>query len=230
MASGFSNSQDQLTPTYYRVYINLSGYSSTATSTASGAVEPFDYDSFATLNTTTNNSIRRARGNIRWNAILNQLQLFSNCEILDVTATTAGPAFETAADDVATALAFTVGYYQEEYIYNGWLKLTGGAVLSDGATPLDGRPWEQLSRSYQASNIAAAIQEAVTRGITLGSSSGYTRRYRTLDVFSSGGYEQRDLDVTITQPDTPANIWATITSCSVIESMTQETIDTASDT
>ena len=98
MASGFSNSQDQLTPTYYRVYIDTSGYDTNATRTTSGAVEPFDYDSFATLNTSLNNSLRRARGNIRWNAILQELQRFSNCEILDVTATKSGPAFEDAAD------------------------------------------------------------------------------------------------------------------------------------
>lgn len=232
MPSGFTNYQDQLTPTYYRVYVNMSsGYSNTATDTDSGAVEPFDHDYFSTLNTTTENSIRRARGNIRWLSILTELQRFSNCEILDVTATKTGPAFETAADDVAIALGFTVGYAQEEYVYNGWLNLTQGAVLSDGATPLDGRPWEQLSRSYQAANMQAAIKEAVTRGICIGGTDGYTRRYRTILVAGNPIYnEQRDELVTVTQPDTPANVWTSITSSNIIESMTQETIDTGSDT
>ena len=219
MASGFTNSQDQLTPTYYRVAIDTSGYSTTAANNNSGGVEAWDYNYFSTLNTSLANSKRRARGNIRWNAILQELQRFANCEILDVTVLKTGPAAETAADHTAVSVTFTVGYVQEEYVYNGWLKLTGGANLSDGATPLDGRAWEALSRSDQASNIVAAITEAVTRGITIGGSTGYTRRYRTYDPALG---EQRDSDVTVTQPDTPANVWADLT-VGIIDTMTQET-------
>ena len=204
MASGFQNNQDQLTPTYYRVAVNLSGYDSNVAHNASGAVEPFDYDYFTTLNTAKNKSERRARGNIRWGAILFELQRFSNCEILDVTVQKSGPANETAADDVAISLAFTVGYAQEEYVFNGWYKLTGGANLSDGATPLDGHPWEQLSDSFKAANIQACIKEAVTRGICLGGTDGYTRRYRVMDPTLK---EQRDENITVVQPNTPSNIW-----------------------
>lgn len=219
MASGFTNSQDQLTSTYYRIAIDTSGYSTTAADNNSGGVEAWDYNYFSTLNTSLNNSKRRARGNIRWNAILQELQRFSNCEILDVTVQKTGPAAETAADHTAVSVTFTVGYAQEEYVYNGWLKLTGGAVLSDGVTPLDGAAWEALSRSYQASNIEACIKEAVTRGITIGGTAGYTRRYRTYDPTI---LEQRDSDVTVTRPDTPANVWADLT-VGIIDTMTQET-------
>lgn len=219
MASGFQNSQDQLTPNYYRVAIDTSGYSTTAADNNSGGVEAWDYNYFTTLNTTANNSKRRARGNIRWNAILQELQRFANCEILDVTVLKSGPAAETAADHTAVSVTFTVGYAQEEYVYGGWLNLTGGAVLSDGATPLDGKNWEALSRADQASNIVACIKEAVTRGITIGGSSGYTRRYRTYDPVL---IEQRDLNITVTQPDTPANVWADLT-VGLIDTMTQET-------
>jgi len=219
MASGFTNSQDQLTPTYYRIAIDTSTYSTTAANNDSGGVEAWDYNYFSTLNTSLANSKRRARGNIRWNAILQELQRFSNCEILDVTVLKAGPAAETAADHTAVSVTFTVGYAQEEYVYGGWLKLTGGAVLSDGATPLDGKNWEALSRADQASNIVACIKEAVTRGITVGNSAGYTRRYRTYDPTL---IEQRDSDITVTQPDTPANVWADLT-VGIIDTMTQET-------
>jgi len=219
MASGFTNSQDQLTPTYYRVAIDTSTYSTTAANNDSGGVEAWDYNYFATLNTSLVNSKRRARGNIRWGAILQELQRFSNCEILDVTVLKTGPAAETVADHTAVSVTFTVGYAQEEYVYNGWRSLVGTANLSDGATPLDGKNWEALSRGDQASNIVACIKEAVTRGITIGNSAGYTRRYRTYDPTL---IEQRDSDITVTQPDSPANVWADLT-VGIIDTMTQET-------
>jgi hypothetical protein len=219
MASGFQNSQDQLTPNYYRVVITTSGYSTTASSTASGGVEAWDYNYFSTLNTTLNNSLRRARGNIRFNAILSELQKYANCEILDITVKKTGPADETAADHTSVSVSFTVGYAQEEYFYAGLLNETDGANLSDGATPLDGATWEALSTANQASNIATCVKEAVTRGITIGGSAGYSRRYRTYDPSLPG---QVDSVVTVTQPDTPANIWATV-SVSQIDTMTQQT-------
>ena len=69
MASGFQNTQSQLTPNYYRVTIDTSAWSTTAANNDSGGVEAWDYNYFATLNTTLNNSRRRARGNIRFNSI-----------------------------------------------------------------------------------------------------------------------------------------------------------------
>ena len=219
MASGFQNSQDQLTPTYYRVAIDTSGYSTTAANNDSGGVEAWDYNYFSTLNTSLANSNRRARGNIRWNAILQELQRFSNCEILDVTVLKTGPAAETAADHTAVSVTFTVGFTQEEYVFNGLKSLVGAATLSDGATSLSTSAWEALSASNKAAQLVLCVKEAVTRGITVGGSAGYTRRYRTYDPVL---IEQRDSDVTVTQPDTPANVWADLT-VGIIDTMTQET-------
>ncbi len=219
MASGFTNSQDQLTPTYYRVAIDTSGYSTTATDNDSGGVEAWDYNHFSTLNTSLNNSKRRARGNIRWNAILQELQRFSNCEILDVTVLKTGPAAETAADHTAVSVTFTVGFAQEEYVFNGLKSLVGAATLSDGATSLSTSAWEALSASNKAAQIVLCVKEAVTRGITIGGGDGYTRRYRTYDPAI---LEQRDSDVTVTRPDTASNVWADLT-VGIIDTMTQET-------
>lgn len=219
MPSGFTNSQDQLTPTYYRVAIDTSGYSTTAADNNSGGVEAWDYNYFSTLNTTLANSVRRARGNIRWNAILQELQRFSNCEILDVTVMKSGPTAETAADDTAVSVTFTVGFAQEEYVFNGLKSLVGAATLSDGSTSLSTSAWEALSASNKAAQMVLCVKEAVTRGITIGLGDGYTRRYRTYDP---GLGEQRDSDVTVTRPDTQANVWADLT-VGIIDTMTQET-------
>lgn len=222
MASGFQNNNDQLTPTYYRIVVDTSGYSTTATNNDSGGVEVWDHNYFSTLNTTTNNSIRRARGNIRWGAILDELQRFSNCELLDVTVKKAGPADQTAADDTSVSVSFTVGYAQEEFVLGGWQKIVGAGTFSDGATSLTTTSYDQLSASNKATAIQNCIKEAITRGITRGGAAGYTKRYRTV-LIAGGNTEQRDVDVTVTQPDTPANAWADITTAAIIDTMTQVT-------
>jgi len=208
MPSGFQNKQDQLTPNYYRVTIDLSSYSSTATNNDSGAVEPDDFNAFSTLNTSLNNSRRRARGNLRWQAIIDELSKFTQPIILDVTATKAGPTALTAADDVSTALGFTVGYHQEEYVLGGWQNVIGSSTFSDGATSLTTTQFESLSDSNLKTAMQNCIKEAVTRGITRGSSSGFTKSYRTMDP--SGADSQLQERITITQPDTPANAWADV--------------------
>ena len=91
---------------------------------------------------------------------------------------------------------------------------------SDGATSLSTSAWESLSAANKATQLSLCIKEAVTKGITVGGASGYTRRYRLYDPVV---LEQRDEDVIVTQPDTPANVWADITSCAIIDTMTQET-------
>lgn len=221
MASGFQNNNDQLTPNYYRVVIDTSGYSTTATNNDSGGVEVWDHNYFSTLNTTTNNSRRRARGNIRWAAVLDELQRFSNCELLDVTVKKAGPVDQTAADDTSVSVSFTVGYPQEEFVLGGWQNIVGAGTFSDGATSLTASAYEALSAANKATAIQNCIKEAVTRGITRGGASGYVKRYRTV-LIDGGNIEQRDIDITITQPDTPVNVWADITS-TIIDTMTQTT-------
>lgn len=220
MASGFQNNQDQLTPNFYRVTINLSsGYSSTETNTDSGAVEAWDFTAFATVNTTSDYSRRRARGNIRFNSILNYLQMFDNMQILDVTVMKAGPTAETAADDVAVSVAFTVGYTQEAYVLGGWQNTIGSGTFSNGSTTLTATGYDQLSESDRQIALQNCIAEAVTRGITTGGSGGYTRRYKT---YSAEGNDHREENITITQPKTPASAWSNV-SVSLIDTMTQQT-------
>ena len=224
MASGFQNNQDQLTPTYYRVEINMNGYPSNAGYIGSnGAVEPFDFTNFATANTSTNASRRRARGNIRFNSILNQLQLFDNVQILDVTNLTDYPADETTADDVAEKVRFTIGYTQEAYVFQGWQNLIGAGNFSNGSnnsfTTTYSATYDQLSSANRAAAMVICIKEAITRGVVIGGTTGYSRRYKTYDPDAKSHLEE---EITVTQPDTPANVWADLT-VSIIDTMTQTT-------
>ena len=218
MASGFQNTQDQLTPNFYRISIDASSYSTTAADNDSGGVEVDDFNFFSTLPTTLNNSRRRARGNMRWQAILDELSRFNQPIILDVTSLEAGPSALDVADDVTTSLSFTVGYAQEEYVLGGWQKIIGAGTFSDGATTLSTSTFEALSAASLATAIEDCIQEAVTRGITRGGASGYTRTYRTMDPTGNDSSFQEA--ITITQPDTPANVWADV-SVAIEANLTQ---------
>ena len=210
MASGFQNTQDQLTPNFYRVTINTSGLPTDATLTTSGGVEVDDFNSFATLSTSLNYSRRRARGNMRWQAIIDELSQFTQPMIVDITSLETDASVLEAADDVTTSLAFTVGYAQEEYVLGGWQKIIGAGTLSNGSTALTTSTFEALSASNLATAMQNCIKEAITRAITRGgASAGYTRTYRTMDPTDADSSFQES--VTITQPDTPANTFALIT-------------------
>jgi hypothetical protein len=208
MASGFQNTQDQLTPNFYRVSIDASSYSTTAADNDSGGVEVDDFNFFSTLPTTLNISRRRARGNLRWQAIIDELSRFAQPMILDITSLEAGPSALDVADDVTTSLAFTVGYAQEEYVLGGWQKIIGAGTFSDGATTLTTSTYEALSAANLATAMQHCIEEAVTRGITRGGAGGYTKTYRTMDPTGNDSSFQEA--ITITQPDTPANVWADV--------------------
>ena len=222
MASGFQNTNAQLQPTYYRVTIDTSAWSTTASSTTSGGIEPWDFNYFSTLNTTQANSERRARGNIRWNNIMMYLEKYASCEFLDVTVLKSGPTAETAADDIAVSIAFTIGYYQEAYVLGGhvnYVSSVGATYLSDGSTILTTTPYDQLSSSAKATALQNAIQDLVTLAVTMGgSSAGYTRQYRVHNPLLPGQVQE---NVTVTQPDTPANVWTKVT-VSLIDTMTQQ--------
>jgi hypothetical protein len=218
MASGFQNTQDQLTPNFYRVSIDASGYSTTAADNDSGGVEVDDFNFFSTLPTTLNISRRRARGNLRWQAIIDELSRFSQPMILDITSLESGPSTLDVADDVTTSLSFTVGYAQEEYVLGGWQKIIGAGTFSDGSTTLTTSTYEALSAVNLATAMQHCIEEAVTRGITRGGAGGYTKTYRTMDP--TGNDQSFQEAITITQPDTPANVWADV-SVAIEANLTQ---------
>lgn len=194
MASGFQNTGDRLTPNFYRVTIDLSSYSTTVTDLDSGGVEVFDFNHYDTLPSSFDQSKRRARGNLRWSSVLSALSRYANPMILDVTPTKAGPSALTAADDITTALSFTVGYEQEEYVL----------------APLENT---NDSAGNNIDTVAKAIKELITQGITVET----TQRYR---VYNAGANGESQIDITVEQPDTPANVNADIT-VSLIDTMTQ---------
>lgn len=200
MASGFQQDTNQLAPNFYRVTIDMSSttyFPVTATLTTSGGVEPFDANGFTTLPSSNNNSIRRARGNIRWNNIITALANVADCQILDVTASNGGNAY-TNANTVSDALSFTVKFERDDFLlqrYNGTTDAGSSTITT----------------------VAGAVKEIIAQAIAM----SMTRSYRTAST-TQGEMQQ---PVTVVAPySTAAHAYEKI-SVSRIETTTLVTAD-----
>jgi hypothetical protein len=192
MASGYQQDSNQLTPGYYRVVWTASTATyPTADGNTNGALNPYNWDTYAVKPTSQANSNRVTRGNIRWAHVLENLSLLSDCRIENVVVTSSG---NTAADNQPTGVAFTVVYDRDSFVLPGLQKLN--TTSYDGST---------ATSTY--TTTAQAIRELVTRGFIFGGSSGETRSAR---VWNLQNVEDQQLTFTVAQPDTPAKIWADI--------------------
>lgn len=187
MPSGFQQDANQLSPDFYRVVLTLSGGTGNygGAAPANGAVNPYDWSSFATAPTSLANAQRLARGNMRWQAVIEELTKHADAQIMDVEVTSAD---NTLADSVPTAISFTVKYDRDDFVLGAVQKIattftptTGGAVTIDST----------------AKAIRYLVGTAVAR-------NAYTRTYRVYDPSDSS---EAQVSVTINTPDTQADIF-----------------------
>jgi hypothetical protein len=112
MPSGFQQDSNQLQPAFYRVVLDMSNTSIYMDNNDeySGAVNPFAWDNFSGSDqpTTLDNALRLARGNIRFQRIVEELTKYSDAQIIDLECNSNGDAI--TGNNVPTALAFTVRY------------------------------------------------------------------------------------------------------------------------
>jgi len=213
MSSGFQQNENQLTPGLYRVEIDLtSSYSSTAANTDAGSVETRDSSVFATQNTTLANGQRRARGNLRWQGILEALSIGGDYRILDIEEKESDASVLDAADDVTTNLKFTVQYDRDAFV----LGAVQNFLIEEGRTTggvAKNSDHETLGSATTCSTTLLAIEELVVRGITKGyqdyvtdvstavaSGDVFTRSYRVYD--GTQGAEIQEV-LTVKAPVTP---------------------------
>lgn len=190
MPSGFQIDSNQLSPSYYRVQINMGYWGSTNTNwnqygdnplEATGRINPYNWDSYAsddnsvTLPTSADNGIALANGNLRWQNILNELGRLADFQILDLEVYSDD---NTNANYDITGIAFTVKYERDEFLFPAYSKLmeldnpnntTGGTQTIDGVTYPTW--WSYSGDEYGISSTADVIKELVFRGIMYG--SGY---------------------------------------------------------
>jgi hypothetical protein len=197
MASGFQQDTNQLSPNFYRVSCAFSGGTGTYPTAAgndNGAVNPTDYNGFTTLPSSAANAIRVARGNLRWQAIIDELTKHADVQLLDVTVTSAG---NTDSNNQPTALAFTVKYERDAHV----LQALNG-VTDIGGNAID--------------TVAKAVKHLVVTGIQRGGTAGYTKKYR---VYDPSTLSETIVPVTIVRPDTDADVYADVT-VSLVDTVT----------
>jgi hypothetical protein len=190
MPTGFQQDTNQLSPDFYRVVITMNGGTATwtAASPANGAVNPFNWDSYATLPSSDANAQRLARGNMRFQAIIEELSKYADAQIIDVEVTSAGT---TDANNVPTALAFTVRYDRDDFVLPAVLQdATSFTPTTGGAVTID--------------TTAKALRYLVVQGIQRGGTTGYSRKWNTWSFTNQSGQVEQ---ITIQRPDTNGDIY-----------------------
>ena len=198
MASGFQQDINQLSPDFYRVVITMSGGTATwtAASPANGAVNPYNWDSYTTLPSSDANGQRLSRGNMRWQAILEELTKHSDAQILDVEVTSPGA---TDANSIPTAIAFTVKYDRDDFVLGSVQKIaTTFAPTTGAAVTID--------------NTSKAIRYLVGQGVQRGGTAGYSRTYNTYSFTNSNGYQP---SITVNRPDTDGDVYDDISIAAI---------------
>jgi hypothetical protein len=189
MPSGFQQSNNQLQPNYYRVVVDLTGYP-TADGNTNGAVTPNSSDSFTTANlpSTLAKGKQRARGNMRFRNIVNRLSNLADCQIVDIEIS------EANGDAQATAIAFSVKYDRDAGLIGAVTKLNNSTTAVDGST--------------EVTTTVLAIKDQVVRGIR-------DTTVATVRVYDGTSAEDTQQSITVTAPDTIANVWADVTVAAI---------------
>jgi len=187
MPSGFQQDINQLSPDFYRVVLTLSGGTGNygGAAPANGAVNPYDWNGFATAPTTLANAQRLARGNMRWQAIIEELTKHADAQILDVEVTSAN---NTLADSVPTAISFTVKYDRDDFVLGAVQNIATSFAPTTGAA---------VTIDTTAKAIRYLVGTAIAR-------NAYTRTYR---VYDPTDLSETQTSVTINTPDTQADIF-----------------------
>lgn len=198
MPSGFVQDTNQLSPAFYRVVIDMSGYP-TADGNTNGAVTPTSSDNVGTganqisaKPTTLALGQARARGNMRFRNIVNRLSGISDCQILDIEV-----GGQTTGDSQATSLAFTVKYERPQDLLN----TIRNAVYAESGS-------YNNAGSVDITTIELGLEELVVRGVR----DATTAMAR---VYNGTNGTDNMLSITVAAPDTASNVLADVTVAAI---------------
>jgi hypothetical protein len=128
----------------YQITINQGAFNSTASSTASGGVTPKTYRDFGgTLPSSTNNSLRLARGGLRYRKMIEQLSLYTNCKVLRVSSDSS-----EAANTQITTLTLNVEFENATYIPTTATTIDGSTVINTREAVIQGLVYTALATSF----------------------------------------------------------------------------------
>lgn len=175
MSSGFQQDSNQLTSGFYRVVIDMSNSTNFPTTDLGnkqdGGCTPntWDYFSGSSLPSTAALALSRARGNLRFKQVVNQLTGLADCRIIDIVLTG-----ETDGSSQATALAFTAQFERDTFLPQTGTKIGTATVGNDAA----GNPMN---------TNAKVIANTVASGLY----NGTTESMRVYDPVSGQGLQQQ---------------------------------------
>ena len=194
MPSGFVQDSNQLSPAFYRVVINMTGYP-TDTGNTGGAVTPTSSDNVGTgVNQITTKPTTlalgqdRARGNMRFRNLVNRLTGIQDCQILDVEV-----GGQTTGDSQATTLALTVKYERPQDLLN----TIRTSVYGESAS-------YNNADSVEITTVLLGLEELVVRGVRDATTAN-------MRVYNGSTKSDSQLPVTVAAPDTATNVLADVT-------------------
>ena len=169
MPSGFQNDTNQLQSEMYRVVITMTNttYYPTTDGNDNGGVTPTAWDAFTSVPSTLVLGRARARGNMRFRNIVNQVTGLTDMQVRDVTIT------EADADAQATSLAFTLLIERPAFI-----NVTGTAI--DGSTELT------TTALVLKNEIAKAIRLSTTATMRVYDPTGAEGTQQSITVTHTG--------------------------------------------
>lgn len=128
----------------YQITINQGAFNSTASSTASGGVTPKTYRDFGgSFPSSTNNSLRLARGSLRYRRMIEQLSLYTNCKVLRI----ASDSSEAASTQITT-LTLNVEFENASYIPTTATSIDGSTTITTREAVIQGLVYTALATSF----------------------------------------------------------------------------------
>lgn len=227
MPSGFQQDKNQLQPAFFRVVMDMSNNDRYINSTNhyGGAVNPFNWDNFSgsDLPNSTNNAQRLARGNLRFQRIVEELTKYSDAQILDLECTSNGDPL--TGNNLPTNLAFTVRY--DRFGIDDYNDEADSPLLAMERKFLKSINNGNASSPYDnesINNTTEAVQEAIMRALII----NVSRSVRVYRPEVGAGYQQvvEAWDVTANQDEANySDLRSTITVIGPLDGTTVITTD-----
>jgi hypothetical protein len=177
MPSGFQQDQNQLTPSYYRVVIQCGDNNAywfpigdSDGPNTEGKISTYSWDSFedGDLPYTLTIAQALARGNLRFQAIVEAISLLADCQILDIEHA-ANPNGEDMANN--TQIAFTIRFDRDEGVFPGYCAIRKQEEASSSGTAWYDNIeypayWSYSGQEYTIANTGDAIRDMIWKSLS----------------------------------------------------------------
>jgi ribosomal protein L31 len=197
--SGFKISTESLRPEFYQVVLTLTagaGVYPTADGNDNGGVCPQDHSAFTTKPTTLALGRRVARAHQRFLAIVENLQKYGDAQIQDAQFTSSGA---TVADNQALTVTFTVRYDRAGAAGASTTEGVLGGTRAEIGTPF------QFTATTDGTITVDTTAKALRYQI--GQAIGRTNHVKSMRVFDGAQGAEIQESLTVTLPDTLADIY-----------------------